>query len=43
VYTRILVGSVPDPEGRFLQGPSAYDASLPEDPPMPEPTTTAQR
>jgi ABC-type glutathione transport system ATPase component len=42
-YTRILVGSVPDPEGRFLQGPSAYDASLPEDPPMPEPTTTAQR
>ena len=41
-YTRILVGSVPDPEGRFLEGPSAYDdASPPVDPSIPEPTTTA--
>lgn len=40
-YTRILVGSVPDPEGQFLAGPSAYDAELPDDPSMPEPT--AQR
>lgn len=28
-YTRTLVGSVPDPEGRFLELPSAYDAGLP--------------
>jgi ABC-type glutathione transport system ATPase component len=25
-YTRILVGSVPDPAGRFLDGPSMYDS-----------------
>jgi len=27
-YTRLLVGSVPDPEGAFLDAPSAYDAAL---------------
>jgi ABC-type glutathione transport system ATPase component len=25
-YTRLLVGSVPDPEGRFLSDPSAYES-----------------
>jgi ABC-type glutathione transport system ATPase component len=27
-YTRLLVGSVPDPEGAFLTAPSAYEAAL---------------
>lgn len=27
-YTRLLVGSVPDPEGRFLSDPSAYDSVI---------------
>jgi ABC-type glutathione transport system ATPase component len=29
-YTRVLVGSVPDPEGRFLTAPSFYDLAVAE-------------
>lgn len=29
-YTRLLVNSVPDPEGRFLTSPSAYDSASSE-------------